>query len=229
MTYLCGIGWKMMSRIGGIGSEAVKSEAELGRNRGPSLWGKVALRLQKRGQARPGMTVIRLALFVTVLLLQAGPGWAQSESTGVPWDQLSAEEQEVLKPFADRWDQFTPERQARLQKGAGRWGSMGPEERGQARKRFSRWKQLSPEKRARVREKFKRFRHLPPEKRRALREARKKFKHLPPERRRQLRERWRNMSPEQKRKFMRKRGFERSKRQPFAGRPDRPRRHRPGR
>lgn len=70
--------------------------------------------------------------FVLALWMLAPAAFA-ADARGVPWEQLSGEEQRLLKPFEQRWGGLAPERQERLRQGAQRWSSMTPEERSRAR------------------------------------------------------------------------------------------------
>lgn len=65
-------------------------------------------------------------------------------------------------------------------------------------------KDMSPEQRKRLKERRKRFESLPPEEQQRLKEARKKFKQLPPEERKRLRQKWRDLSPKEREKAIRK-------------------------
>ena len=61
-------------------------------------------------------------------------------------------------------------------------------------------KKMTPEQRKKFRQRLKKFRNLPPEKRRKLRKYRNWFQQLPPKRKRELRKRWKNMTPEERRR-----------------------------
>jgi len=65
-------------------------------------------------------------------------------------------------------------------------------------------KAMTPEQRKRLKERRKRFEALPAEEKQRLKEARKKFKQLPPEERKRLRQKWRNLSPEQRDKAIKR-------------------------
>ncbi len=147
------------------------------------------------------MTIL-LSVLLTLSLLASG-ALAQTNSSGIPWDQLSPQEQRTLKRFADRWDDFPAARQERLRRGANRWSQMNPEERRSAKHNFRKWKQLSREQQERVRKRFERFLQLPGEEQRRLRATRQWFKSQPPERRQELRNKWRSMGPLERRRFRR--------------------------
>lgn len=112
------------------------------------------------------------------------------EALGGSWDQLSQQEQQILKPFKDRWDQLPAERQERLRRGAERWQRMTPEERQEAQERYKRWQELPPEQKEMIRKRYQEFRALPPEEQEKVRNRSKWFRDLPPDVRQQLREKW---------------------------------------
>jgi hypothetical protein len=68
----------------------------------------------------------------------------------------------------------------------------------------NRRKDITPEQRERLKERRKRFESLPPEEKLRLKEARKKFKQLPPEERKRLKQKWRDLSPEERDKAIKK-------------------------
>ena len=67
-----------------------------------------------------------------------------------------------------------------------------------------RQKDMTPEQRKRLKERRKRFESLPPEEKQRLKEARKKFKQLPPEERKRLKQKWRDLSPKERDKAIKK-------------------------
>lgn len=138
-----------------------------------------------------------------ILLYAPTVGWAQPTDSGVPWTQLPAEEQQVLRGFQKTWEDLPADRRERLRAGAQQWARMSEAERGQALDSFRQWKRMGPDAQARTREQFRKFRALPPEERQALRRARKYFRGLPENERRALREQWRQMSQEERRAFRR--------------------------
>jgi hypothetical protein len=129
-----------------------------------------------------------------------GPGNTVSEATepGVPWSELSVQQQRVLEPYRQRWSSMPPGRQQAMARGAERWDTLTPEQRAKAQDRFRQWQELPPGDRERARERYEKFRDLPPEEQERLRKAYQKYQDLPPEQREQLRERWRDLPPEQR-------------------------------
>ena len=53
------------------------------------------------------------SIIVLIMLLILPTAWAVD---GVGWDQLSAEQQKLLQPHAERWPSLAPEQQQRLKK-----------------------------------------------------------------------------------------------------------------
>ena len=65
-------------------------------------------------------------------------------------------------------------------------------------------KDMTPEQRKRLKERRKRFESLPPEEKQRIKETRKKFKQLPPEERKRLKQKWRDLSPKERDKAIKK-------------------------
>ncbi|HST45844.1 MAG TPA: DUF3106 domain-containing protein [Luteimonas sp.] len=131
---------------------------------------------------RPLRTLLPIVLLLaaSATRLHAEPG-TQAPGAGLPaWDQLSAQQREMLvAPVRARWD-ANPDERARLLEHARRWQSMTPEERNRARKGLRRWEGMSPETRQQMRALHGRLRTLPESERTALRE------------------RWKTMTPAQR-------------------------------
>ncbi|MDH4104878.1 MAG: DUF3106 domain-containing protein, partial [Gammaproteobacteria bacterium] len=51
---------------------------------------------------------------------------AAAATAGVPWEQLTPAQQQVLEPYRGRWNQLPPERQQMMLRGAERWQQMTP-------------------------------------------------------------------------------------------------------
>lgn len=119
---------------------------------------------------------------------------ARSTAPAVPpeWAQLSAEQREaVIAVVRDRWN-ANPGQRARMLEHARRWQAMTPEQRRQAERGLARWSHMSPEERAKVRERF----HA-------------RGGGMTAEQRRTLRDTLREMTPEQRREWLRKKRAER--------------------
>jgi hypothetical protein len=156
-----------------------------------------------------------LLLAVAALLAASVVGASE-----LAFEELPAEEQRVLTPFADSWDTLTPDARAQMRLGAQRWLAMSPEQRAQASERLAEWRSLEPEQRARLREAHQRFRALTPEQQQRLRQRFHEFQNLPPEQRMELRRRFEAMSPAERRAFMTgAEAMRRAQRGPGGGRP----------
>ena len=100
------------------------------------------------------------------------------------WEQLSAEQRELLvAPLRERWN-ANPTERARIYRHAERWQSMTPEQRRNARRGLRHWEHMDPERRAEMK---------------ALFQA---MKPMSPEQRKELRKRWHAMTPEQRRQWV---------------------------
>jgi len=61
---------------------------------------------------------------------------------------------------------------------------------------------MSPEQRQELRQRFQQFKSLPPQQQQHVREQFQRFKQMPPQKRQELRNRWRQMTPEQRRRVV---------------------------
>ena len=136
-----------------------------------------------------------LPLLFALILLPAAPLLAQTTapapapaaSAALPnWEQLSpAQREALLAPLRDRWNGADAGQRQRMLSHGQRWQSMSPEERDKARRGLRRFEHMSPEQREQARALFGQMRTLSP----AQRDA--------------LRERWMDMTPEQRKEWVR--------------------------
>ena len=136
-----------------------------------------------------------LPLLFALILLPAAPLLAQTTApAGAPgasaalpnWEQLSpAQREALLAPLRDRWNGPDAGQRQRMLSHGQRWQSMSPEERDKARRGLRRFEHMSPEQREQARALFGQMRTLSP----AQRDA--------------LRERWADMTPEQRKAWVR--------------------------
>lgn len=128
----------------------------------------------------------RNRLLALVLALAPLVAIAQPQTTPLPaWDQLTAEQRELLlAPVRERWNRSEPERRAHMLEHARRWQSMTPEQREHARHGMKRWRSLPPEQRQNARALFEHTRSMPEGERKALLE------------------RWKAMTPEQRKAWV---------------------------
>lgn len=109
------------------------------------------------GQATVSRGGALAALLLAILILTSGPARADERpaATGVAWEQLTPEQQTVLRRFEPRWAALPPARQSRLAAGTARWSAMPPDERAKVRKNFHRFRQMSPEQRHKMRQRWR--------------------------------------------------------------------------
>ena len=131
---------------------------------------------------------LRTRLLAWLLALAPLSAFAQQPpaAAALPaWDQLSAEQRELLLgPVRDRWNRSAPEDRRDMLDHARRWQSMTPEQREHARHGMKRWRGMPPEKREEARALFEHIRPLPDAERKAMLE------------------RWKAMTPEQRKAWV---------------------------
>ncbi len=131
---------------------------------------------------------LRTRLLACLLALAPLSAFAQQPpaAAALPaWDQLSAEQRELLLgPVRDRWNRSAPEDRRDMLDHARRWQSMTPEQREHARHGMKRWRGMPPEKREEARALFEHIRPLPDAERKAMLE------------------RWKAMTPEQRKAWV---------------------------
>ena len=117
------------------------------------------------------------------LLLCGGSAFAQSAPPPA-WDQLTPTQREqLIGPVRDRFNGASAEERGRMLEHARRWQTMSPAERAEARDGMHSWKRLPPEQREEARALYSKLRSLPEVEREALRD------------------RWKQMTPEQRRRW----------------------------
>jgi hypothetical protein len=124
-------------------------------------------------------------LLLAVALVPA-TGIAAAPPAPLPaWDQLSPAQRDiVIAPIRERWN-TNPDARARMFEQAQRWRQLTPQQRNRARRGMWKWERMDPEQRDAVRALFHRMRHMTPDQRQVLRD------------------RWRAMTPEQRRDWVR--------------------------
>ena len=113
------------------------------------------------------------------------PGDKGPQQNWPAWDQLTAQQRDVLvSQLRDRWND-DPSRRGRMMDHAQRWQRMSPQQRDQAKRGMERYERMSPEQRDQARALFDRMRTLPPAQRK------------------QLRDQWDAMTPQQREDWVR--------------------------
>ena len=127
------------------------------------------------------------AALLALALAAALPAAAQptQDAAALPaWDDLTAAQRDALvAPVRQRWND-RPEKRAHMLSHAERWQEMDPAQRERARRGAHRWQQMEPEKREAMRALYSRMKALPEGEREALRTQ------------------WKEMSPEQRRAWV---------------------------
>jgi hypothetical protein len=85
----------------------------------------------------------------------------QAESTrngGVPWGDLSGDEQATLKDHRRNWTGYSPTEQKKLRQGARRYLELPPGERDAVKRKQQQYKNMSPREREQLREKYRKQR-----------------------------------------------------------------------
>jgi hypothetical protein len=120
------------------------------------------------------------------------------EAAGLRWQDLSADQQQLLSGMQDQWNQLPPRRQIALANGAKRFLRMDAAQRNQANTRFEQWNNLPEAERAAIAERFAEFRKLSPQEKARIRQASRRFERMTPEQRQRLRQRFLDLSPEER-------------------------------
>ncbi len=142
-----------------------------------------------------------------VLLLMSVSSALIADTTPLTWSELSAGQQQLLKPFSDQWNSLPAPRQQKILKGVERWEKLTPQQRQQFKGRFERWQQLPADRREKVRKQFQRYLAMTPQNRENIRQRYQRFNQLPAAQRQQLRQRWNNLPPKVKRRIIENRRY----------------------
>src|SRR5437016_4917526 len=92
------------------------------------------------------LIAIALAL-LCVTFAHASPAKKQPN-----WNELNADQQQILAPLQNDWDQLEPVRKRKWLGIAKRYPKMKPEEQQRVQKRMQTWARLTPEQRRAARE-----------------------------------------------------------------------------
>ena len=107
---------------------------------------------------------------------------------------------------APAWAQLTPKQQTDLAWLERDWDQMPAERRARILHRWKRWQGLPPDQQKALREGRRNYREMSPRQREHMRESWRALHALPPEEQKRLRGLWRDMSPEQRREWLRRGG-----------------------
>ncbi len=84
----------------------------------------------------------------------AQSGWVIA-ARGETWEELSPQEQQLLREYRGSWQRYSPDERARMQRGAQRYLELSPRERDQVQRERERYQRLDPQERSQLREKYK--------------------------------------------------------------------------
>jgi len=105
----------------------------------------------------------------------------------IAWEELSREEQQLLRQVERRWEQLSADRKEELRDGAKRWLEMDAEERDRVRRQQDTFQRRSNQERERIVRRFQQFSDAPPAQQRRLKEVQERFQRLSPDDREALR------------------------------------------
>jgi len=95
------------------------------------------------------------ATLLLAIMLGATTLPAQAES-GIPWNDLSQEEQAVLGKHRSEWSRLTPGKQQKLRQGARQYLQLSPEKRQAVERKHNQYEQMSPREREKLRNSYRR-------------------------------------------------------------------------
>ena len=120
-----------------------------------------------------------LILFIgTVLMCSSVCLPVFAGENGIIWENLSLEQQKILKPFKDKWDTFPVEKQQSLYNGSKKWIDMSPSARATLLKRIDEWDKLPAERKASIQKGFQQYNQLTDSQKEKYRTARKRILQL---------------------------------------------------
>jgi len=114
------------------------------------------------------------------------------------WEQLTNNEQQVLKSYSQSWEKMNAEQQRRLQKVARHWQKMNVKQRTEMQQRSARWKEMPEEKKQKIRKNFRQFEQFSLEQQQQIKQRVQSFLELPKQERLLLRQQWQKMNEEQR-------------------------------
>lgn len=74
--------------------------------------------------------------------------------TGIPWNTLSAEEQDILKKHRRNWTGYPSSEQNRLRDGARHYLKLSPNERDKVQRKQKQYREMTPAERKQLRDKY---------------------------------------------------------------------------
>jgi hypothetical protein len=117
-----------------------------------------------------------LAGLALALALAGPPVFAQTIRGDPAWQQLPAEQQQILAPIRGEWDSFDAVRKRKWIGIAQRYPKLSADEQARLQRRMQEWAALSPEARRAARDRYREFEQLPVDERQALIEKWEEYK-----------------------------------------------------
>ena len=143
----------------------------------------------------------------TALLVLAVAGccaaWSPAQAQARPERRVATVPEGVQVPA---WNELSPDQRRDLAHLAQRWDQLPASRRVAILERWQRWRALPPAQRETLRRGERNFRSMSPEMREQMRRSLAAVGRLPPEQQRRLRQLWRELTPEQRRRWLERGG-----------------------
>ncbi len=130
-------------------------------------------RLSRRAGLGSRISAALLALFLSFAVLAAPPKKNPS------WSDLTAEQQQILRPLAGEWGSLDAARRTKWIGIAKRYPGMTGAEQNRVQARMAEWVKLTPDERRNAREQYRKIGKLPPGKREVVSQHWEEYQQLP--------------------------------------------------
>ena len=127
----------------------------------------------------PARLAGRLAIALLAGLFACASLAAAPPKKNPSWSDLTAEQQQILKPLANDWNALDAPRRAKWLGIATRYPGMSPTEQKRMQTRMTDWVKLTPDQRRNAREQYRKIGKLPPEKREEVTQQWEEYQQLP--------------------------------------------------
>ena len=104
------------------------------------------------------------------------PKPSKPEPKALSWQQLNAQQKQLLAALAPQWDRQPDRLRNGLVKVANKYPKMKPDEQERVRRRISRWASLTPEQREAARHRFQQIKKQPPEKQKEVKKKWERYR-----------------------------------------------------